>query len=100
VDGGFSIPVPEEVLDAVAERVAEILAEDHETRAATRWLTIEEAAERLRLTASAVRKRAERGQLPGSVKDGARWLVDGAALDEALATKLDGDRKNRGERRG
>lgn len=70
-------------IETIAMRAAEIvLAQLGEARPA--WLTLEEAATRYRSTSGALRKRAQRGQLPGAVRDGARWLVDTSALDAAL----------------
>jgi hypothetical protein len=48
------------------------------------WLSLDEAAVRYRLSAEALRKRAQRGSLPGAVKDESRWLINRPALDEAL----------------
>jgi hypothetical protein len=49
------------------------------------WMTLEQAADHLHSTADALRHRAQRGKLPGAVKDESRWLVDRRALDNALA---------------
>jgi hypothetical protein len=48
------------------------------------WLTLEQAANRYATSAAALRKRCQRGRLPGAVRDGGRWLVDRRALDRAL----------------
>jgi hypothetical protein len=65
-------------LDLLERRVAELERPD--------WLTLAEAAEYLRTTADALRHRAQRGKLPGAVKDESRWLVDRRLIDEALAS--------------
>jgi excisionase family DNA binding protein len=76
-----------DLVEALAQRVAELVtASNGHREAAPRWLTIEEASAHLRLTVSAARARAWRGQLPGAVKDGSRWVVDGQALDAAMST--------------
>ena len=99
--GPLTLTVPPEVVEAIAQRAAAIVLDAAETSRVLEWLTLEEAAAHLRLSPAAARKRAERGQLPGAVKDGSRWLVDRRALDAALsATRVEGDSKNRwGERR-
>jgi Helix-turn-helix domain len=73
------------IVDAIEELVGEEVREAL-VRIASRpsWLTLEEAAERYKTTPAALRKRAQRGQLAGAVKDGARWLVDANALDASL----------------
>jgi hypothetical protein len=62
------------------------------------WLTLEQAADRYRSTPAALRKRAQRGQLPGAVRDGARWLVDRRMLDAALTVTIRAS-DNKGSRR-
>jgi len=52
------------------------------------WLTLDEAAEHLRTSPGALRARAQRGQLPGAVKDVGRWLVDRRVLDAELHATL------------
>jgi hypothetical protein len=81
----------------IDERVEAKLA----SRAAVHdWITLEEAAGRLRLSVDAARKRAQRGDLPGAVKDGSRWLVDARAFaDLAPPRTVSGDHERRGERR-
>lgn len=72
-------------LGAIEELVRELVTTELERRlVGPVWLTLEEAAERYRTTPAALRKRAYRGTLPGAARDGSRWLVDSAALDEAL----------------
>lgn len=78
----LALEVPSRLVEAIAERAAELVLARLEDE--PQWLTLEEAAERYRTTPGALRKRAQRGQLPGAVKDGSRWLVDCRALDAAL----------------
>jgi hypothetical protein len=81
----FSLDVP--LPPALLQRVAEIAADIVLARLAdapTHWMTLDEAAIRYRSTPGALRKRAQRGQLPGAIKDGARWLVHAPTLDAAL----------------
>jgi hypothetical protein len=68
----------------VDERLEQRLAELGFGQPRSDWLTLEQAAERYLSTAGALRKRAQRGQLPGAVRDGGRWLVDCSELDRAL----------------
>jgi hypothetical protein len=65
-----------ERIERLERRVAELEAPD--------WLTLEQAAARYQRSTSGLRKRLQRGQLPGAVKDGNRWLVDRRVLDGAL----------------
>jgi hypothetical protein len=98
------IELPAEAVEAIAQRVAEILREQlpGRTSPAPMWITLEEAADRLRLSSAAARKRAQRGTLPGAVKDpgGSRWLVDARQLTSApVEATFRGDIRKRGERR-
>jgi hypothetical protein len=83
----MSLDVPYPVLRQIAEMAAEI-AFERMRETTPLWGTLEDAAIRYRSTPGALRKRAQRGQLPGAVRDGGRWLVDMAVLDAAL--KADG----------
>jgi hypothetical protein len=76
------VQVPDELVAAIARLAADLVREE---LALPEWLTLDEAAERYRTTAGALRWRAQHGRLPGAVKDGARWLVNARELDEALA---------------
>jgi hypothetical protein len=64
------------------------------------------AAARYQLSPGALRKRAERGQVPGAAKDGSRWLIDVATYDRALASgrlaadNKEGSRRANGRARG
>jgi len=80
--GRVSLEVPAELVELIARRAADLVLA--QIREEPLWLTLEEAAERYRTTPGALRKRAQRGQLPGAVRDGGRWLVDCRQLDAAL----------------
>ncbi len=74
-----------ELVQALEELVAERVSVELERgRAERAWLTLDEAAARYRTTAAALRKRAQRGTLPGAVRDGGRWLVESGVYDGAL----------------
>jgi excisionase family DNA binding protein len=79
--------VGELVEQELAARLAEI--------APPAWMTLEEAADYLRTTKTALRQRAHRGQVP-HVVDGHRLLFDRRALDEALVSNLRGNNANKG----
>jgi excisionase family DNA binding protein len=74
-----------DVLDAldalVTERVADELARLDAARDKPRWLTLEQAAERLGCTPAAVRMRASRGRLQ-TRRHGRRVYVSAASVDE------------------
>jgi hypothetical protein len=64
--------------------VSELVGEELDRRLgvltpAIGWLTVEEYAEQRRTTPAAVHKRLERGQIPGAVRDGKRWLIPASA---------------------
>jgi hypothetical protein len=80
----FSPEVIEALGRFVDERLERRLAELGCGQPRSDWLTLEQAAERYLSTAGALRKRAQRGQLPGAIRDGGRWLVDSRELDRAL----------------
>lgn len=79
------VEIPDDLVEEIARRVAAIVRAELDGPV---WLTLEQAAEHLQTTAGALRWRAQRGRLPGAVKDGARWLVDRRELDAALARGL------------
>jgi hypothetical protein len=77
-----------ELVDALEELIAQLVLEGLAQHCAkSSWLTLEQAAARYKTTAAALRKRAQRGRLPGAARDCSRWLVDTETLDRAL---LDG----------
>jgi hypothetical protein len=78
----------EALVEALRPLVAELVDNELERRDAGRrieWLTVEEAAAQRHTTPGAMRARCERGQVPGAVKDGRRWLIPTleAGLDPA-----------------
>jgi hypothetical protein len=93
-------PLLEALRPIVDELVEEKLATALRDATRPRWMTLEEAAEHVRSTPAALRKRAQRGTLPGAVRDGSRWLVDARQLDTSLDPATFGrDHTKRGERR-
>jgi hypothetical protein len=86
VSDELRIAVPDDLLNEIARRAAELVREELEQT--PEWLTLDEAAERYRTTPSALRWRAQNGRLPGAVKDGGRWLVDVRAMDSSLAATV------------
>jgi uncharacterized protein YbjT (DUF2867 family) len=84
VNDELRVAVPPDLVEAIARRAADLVRDE---LAAPEWLTLDEAAERYRTTAGALRWRAQHGRLPGAVKDGegknARWLVNARELDAA-----------------
>jgi excisionase family DNA binding protein len=75
-----SVPLPPEFIDAVAERVAAILADRQPERPAEpELLTVGEAAAYLRCEKQRVYDLTSQGRLP-HVKDGARVLIRRAEL--------------------
>jgi len=50
------------------------------------WLTVEEYAERRRTTVAAMHQRLRRGQVPGALKDGRRWLIPAVPLEVTLTS--------------
>lgn len=68
----------EALVEALRPLVAELVAaelERRDRRPRVDWLTVEEYAELRRTTPAAVHKRLERGQVPGAVREGRRWLI-------------------------
>jgi hypothetical protein len=63
-------PIVEEL---VRDEVGRLLT--NESPSGVEWLTVEEYAERRRTTVAAVHQRLRRGQVPGALKDGRRWLL-------------------------
>jgi excisionase family DNA binding protein len=69
--------------DRISERVAETFRDKPEQQPRSPWLTIPEAAEYLRTTPAAVRKRIARGQLRASRPEGSRILLRREEIDGA-----------------
>jgi excisionase family DNA binding protein len=72
------------ILEALREEVAAATAPH--AGPASRWLTVDQAAEYLGTTAKAIRRRIDCGRLE-AIRDGRRVYVDRQALDEAFAAK-------------
>lgn len=68
------------ILDAVREELAAELAHRPTTDSAPRWLTLEQAGERLGCSADAVRMRVKRGRLEPR-RQGRRLYVSAASVD-------------------
>ena len=84
-DGGFKLALPAELVEAIAERVAEIvLARQGAPDAGSPYLTVAEAAELLRCKRQRVDDLLSKRVLT-RVKDGARTLVLRAEIDGYLA---------------
>jgi Helix-turn-helix domain len=86
VSDELRVAVSDDFVEAIARRAAELVRAELDD--APEWLTIDEAAEHVRSTPSALRWRAQNGKLPGAVKDGGRWLVDRRKLDENLGATV------------
>jgi excisionase family DNA binding protein len=88
-------PFAEQILALVRAIVGdEVTRQLDEREQVPEWLTIEQAAKRYALTAAALRKRAQRGQVP-HVRDGRRLLFERRALDTALTRATVGRRRPR-----
>ena len=68
----------------IDERVAEQLATASDSDPRRPWLTVDEAAEYLRTTPAAIRKRISRKQLRAHRPEGSRIMFRRDELDEAL----------------
>ena len=103
MNGRSELAAGEALREALRPLVAELVEVELERRlddlAVPDWLTLEQAAPRYHSTPDALRKRAQRGHLPGAVRDGARWLVDRRVLDRALSAATLSLHNKRGPRR-
>jgi excisionase family DNA binding protein len=79
-----AIRLPDELVDLIAEQVAEILASRFEPPPASPYLTVEEAAEYLRAEKHRVYDLLSSGRLTRH-KDGSRVLVERSELEAYLA---------------
>lgn len=93
----------EELAAVLRPLVRELVEQELERRLAALqppdWVTLGEAAVVYRTSADTLRKRAQRGRLPGAVRDEGRWLLDRRVLDASLAGKIVAVPDKRGERR-
>jgi excisionase family DNA binding protein len=83
VSGELRLDVPAELIEAIAQRAAEIVVERQAEAEATPYLTVEEAAEYLRCNRKRVYDLCSQRRLP-FVKDGSRTLLRRADLDAHL----------------
>ena len=96
----FDLPFPQELVEAVAQRTAEIRDSQREriapqppgpadrgTNVASPWLTISEAAEYLRVGASTLRKAVARNDGVPHRHVGRRVVLNKTELDRWLDTK-------------
>ena len=80
----LSTSAQEALVHFIGERVAEHLASLATPSPSSPWLTVDEAAEHLRTTPGAIRKRISRGQLRAHRPEGSRIMLRRDELDEAL----------------
>jgi excisionase family DNA binding protein len=78
----LSLAVPPELVEAIAERVAEMLAERHAAEPEP-WIGVEQACEHLACPRSRIYALASAGRIPHR-KDSARLLFRRAELDDWL----------------
>jgi excisionase family DNA binding protein len=74
-----AVSVPDELVEHVAERAAELLREA--STPCTGWLSVDEAAAHLRCPRSRIYRLVHLGRIPHE-HEGSRLLFDRAALDE------------------
>jgi excisionase family DNA binding protein len=83
----LSATIEEAALDALIDqlepRLLERLTEHLNTGPSSPWLTVKEAADYLRTTEGAIRKRIERKQLPSYRPEGSQILLHRDDLDRA-----------------
>lgn len=78
-----AIPIPDELVELVAERAAEILAERQPAVELAPYLSVDEAAEYLRCSRKRIYDLTSQRRLP-AVKDGSRTLLRRVDLDAYL----------------
>ncbi len=76
---GLTVNVPDELVERIAERAAELVAE-RQSPAVSEWLTTAEAAEHLRCPKSRIYALVSARRIPHA-KDGSRTLFKRAELD-------------------
>lgn len=77
---GAAVPIPDELVETIAQRAAAIVLERMPATGEPVWLTLEQAAERLGCTPDAVRMGANRGRFM-SRYIGRRRYVSRASVD-------------------
>jgi excisionase family DNA binding protein len=89
----LAFPIPDELVDAIAERAAELVADRIPADAgASPWMTVAEAADYLRCDRGRVYDLKSSGRLPASGHDGSRPRFHRAVLDAYLAGGRDAAR--------
>lgn len=73
----FQIPIPEMLIDELASRLRELIAE---RQPAARWLTVLDAATHLGLSSNSIRALIKRGRIPFYKVEG-RILLEQNELD-------------------
>jgi hypothetical protein len=81
VNDELLLSVPEELVEAIAQRAAAIVLAQLPRSDHKRWLTCQEAGERLGCSAAAVRMRHRRGRLRGK-HQGSRLYISAASVGE------------------
>jgi excisionase family DNA binding protein len=81
----LAFPIPDELVEAIAERAAAILARRVPSAPRSPWLTVAEAAEYLGCGRQRVYDLKSSGRVP-SAQDGTRPLFHRAVLDAYLAS--------------
>jgi excisionase family DNA binding protein len=80
----LELTLPDDLVEAIAERAAELVLErleHHRAGGGPRWLTLAQAGERLGCSPDAVRMRVQRGRLEHR-RQGRRLYVSAASVDE------------------
>jgi excisionase family DNA binding protein len=77
----LALPIPDELVEAIATRAAEIVLERLRPAEPREWLTLDEAAKRLGCSRDAVRMRGKRGRLE-TRHQGRRVYVSRKSVDE------------------
>jgi excisionase family DNA binding protein len=83
MSGQLHLDVPVDLVEAIAQRAAEIVAERQAVEEATPYLTVDEAADYLRCKPKRVYDLCSQRRIP-FVKDGSRTLLRRADLDAHL----------------
>jgi excisionase family DNA binding protein len=87
-DGPLALEVPASLIDALAERVADIVLERLQIGSERRWLTVDQAADYVGRTPQAIRGLVKRGELTPYKPDG-RLQLDRHELDAWMRGERD-----------
>ena len=93
----FAVPIPPELVDAIAERAAAIAVErlQLESQAWPEWLSVETAAKYLDVSPERLRKLQARRQLPYHQEGpGCRVFFSRRELDEAMSKQVQRARRS------